>query len=138
MPNQKEIQTHQVPTLKNILIVDDDKDNIEILNLFLNHLGYFNIEHCFNGKDAYEMLISHHFDLVFLDVRMPVWDGYFTLKKLNLYKLSNPFFKTTIIVLSANSFQEDIEKSKAKGADYHISKPISIQKIQNIMSNSFE
>lgn len=126
-------QHSKIKYSKKILVVDDDIDNVEILNLFLNHLGYFDIQHCFNGKDAYELIIEQQFDLVFLDVRMPIWDGYQTLEKLKLYQESNSHLHTTIIVVSANSFQEDIEKSISHGAQFHISKPISINKIQNII-----
>lgn len=53
MQNQNEFQINQGIHLSNnkkILIVDDDQDNIEILNLFLSHLGHSDITHCYNGK----------------------------------------------------------------------------------------
>ena len=97
-----------------ILIVDDDIDNIEILRLFLEHLGFQKIDACLNGKQAFQFVSQHEVDIIFLDLRMPEWDGYKTLTEIhspnNLISNKQP----NNIVFSANSFQKNIEKSNQK------------------------
>ncbi len=104
---------------KKILIVEDDKDIVELLTLYLEGNG-FEVESTDNGLDAYNMINEKDFDLVLADVMMPVMNGYELIKKLRQEKNNIP-----IIILSAKSMDIDRILGLNIGADCYITKPFN-------------
>ena len=86
---------------KKILIVDDEPDIVKITNFRLKKLGY-ETETAANGKEALDLLKTNTFDLIFLDLRMPVLDGYETCK---IIKADDKLKDIPIIVFSASTSQ---------------------------------
>ncbi|MEH7126459.1 response regulator transcription factor [Bacillus sp. JJ1532] len=122
-----------------ILVVDDDRDIREVLYLYLNNEGY-DVTLADNGEKALLLFGSNNFDLILLDVMMPVVDGFETCQSLR--KKSN----VPIIFLSAK--EDDIDKILGLriGGDDYITKPFSpavlVAKIKaqlrRIRQNDFE
>lgn len=104
---------------KKILIVEDDKDIVELLTLYLEGNG-FEVESTDNGLDAYNMINEKEYDLVLADVMMPVMNGYELIKKLRQEKNNIP-----IIILSAKSMDIDRILGLNIGADCYITKPFN-------------
>ncbi len=100
----------------NILVVDDDKSIRNLIKTYLENEGY-NIQEASHGAEALIMINDHTFDLVILDVMMPVLDGISTCMKIR------ENYVMPIIFLSAKD--EEIHKIQglAVGADDYISKP---------------
>jgi DNA-binding response OmpR family regulator len=109
---------------KKILIVDDEKPLAKALELKLTHEG-LTAKAVFNGAEAINILKTEEFNLVLLDLVMPIDDGF---KVLNDIKSLN--LKTPVIVSSNLSQNEDIARAKELGAvDYFIKSDTTLSKI---------
>ncbi len=115
---------------KKILLVDDIDVNREIGTAILEMSG-FEVETAINGEDAIEILKNKgagYFDVVLMDVQMPVMNGYeatAAIRQLKNKKLAN----VPILAMTANAFDEDIKAAFAAGMNGHIAKPIDIPKL---------
>lgn len=110
---------------KRILLTEDHPQNVEVAKRLLEYKG-FSVEHAENGLRALEMFATStvgYYDAILMDIRMPQMDG---LQAANAIRhLSKPNAKTIpIIAMTANAFEEDIQKSKAAGMNAHLTKPI--------------
>lgn len=109
---------------KKILLVEDIEINQEIVKALLADYD-MNIECASNGLDAVEKFKAapNRYDLIFMDVHMPVMDGYTATRTIRSLEIERA--KTVpIIAMTANAFAEDIEKCLDSGMDNHIAKPI--------------
>jgi PAS domain S-box-containing protein len=118
---QKEIQKDTVHDYSNktILIAEDEETNYRLIIELLSHLN-LKIIHAENGKEAVEKFKSgNEIDLVLMDIKMPVMDGYEASSILKKLKPSLP-----IIAQTAFAFESDREKVFQAGCDDYLSKPI--------------
>lgn len=110
-----------------ILLVEDNMINLEIETEILQGLGFF-IETAVNGSIAVEKLENSKpgdFDLVLMDIQMPVMDGRQAARAIR--RLKNPLLADIpIIALSANAFESDKQLSIESGMNAHLTKPIDI------------
>ena len=106
---------------KKLLLVDDHQLNRRVGRLFLEPEGAFIIE-AENGLEALEKLAGNCFDLVLLDIHMPVLDGIQTLKRIRASL--EPWHDIPIVALTADAMSGDRERYLAEGMDGYISKPI--------------
>jgi len=109
---------------KRILVVDDERDIVDLLRYNLVKEGY-EVVPAYNGKEALEKA-SHPPDLVILDVMMPVLDGFETCKKL---KGDPRTASVPVLFLTASSSEVDEVLGLELGADDYIQKPISPRKL---------
>jgi CheY-like chemotaxis protein len=108
---------------KTILVVDDEPDIVNLTQKFLE-LEHYDTITCNNGKEALKIVEEKYPDivLILLDVMMPGLSGWEVLQNLK----GNDLFKDILVVLfTVKSFNEDIQKGKALGADGYITKPFS-------------
>ena len=125
---------------KRALLVEDNMINMEIAQMLLEQSGFL-IETAENGEIAVEMTeASEHgyYDVILMDVQMPVMDGYAATKAIR--DLSDPELAgIPIIAMTANAFQEDIKKAEEVGMNGHIAKPIDIPSmkatLQQVLKN---
>ncbi|TBR21853.1 MAG: response regulator, partial [Candidatus Nitrosotenuis sp.] len=111
-----------------ILLVEDAKDNQLLMKAYLKKSPY-EIELAENGQEAVEKYMAGVFDLVLMDVQMPVKDGYTATKEIRAYEKKNNKRRTPIIALTANAYQEDVNNSIHAGCDAHMTKPIKKDKL---------
>jgi len=104
-----------------ILLAEDDKNLGDILTTYLEAKGYPTTL-CMNGEEAYEAFIKENYNLLILDIMMPVKDG-FTLAKEVRKKDKN----VPILFLTAKSMQDDMLRGFQLGADDYITKPFSME-----------
>jgi signal transduction histidine kinase/CheY-like chemotaxis protein len=110
---------------KNILLVDDSEDNRQLILLYLKNLPY-NIETAENGEECITKAKNKQYDLILMDIQMPVMDGYTATKHIRSWeKENNPAIKIPIIALTANAFKEHQERSFHAGCTTYLTKPIS-------------
>ena len=109
---------------KKVLVVDDERDIVELLRYNLSREGY-DVIVAYNGKEALEKAASRP-DLVILDVMMPLLDGFETCKRL---KSDPPMSQIPVIFLTASSSEVDEVLGLELGADDYIQKPISPRKL---------
>lgn len=117
-----------------ILMLEDNRINAEIGREMLEKLGCEVIV-AKSGQAAYEILqTDRNFDLIFMDCKMPVMDGFETTGKIIEFENINNQKHIPIIALTANSLQGDKEKCIAAGMDDYLSKPVSQKDFDKIVS----
>ncbi|MBL4868949.1 MAG: response regulator [Pseudomonadales bacterium] len=112
-----------------LLLVDDDMRNVFALSKQLKEYG-LEISIAANGKAALDKLDAHPFDIVLMDIMMPVMDGYEATQKI---RQMNAFKDLPIIALTANAMSDDREKCLAAGASEYMTKPIDIDKLVSML-----
>lgn len=105
-----------------ILLVEDNQMNQELAVSLLNSVGLSSMI-ANNGKEALEMLQKDSFDLVLMDIQMPIMDGLTATKEIRARE-DEYFKKVPILAMSARAFQKDTEECLAAGMNAHIVKPI--------------
>jgi two-component system, NarL family, sensor histidine kinase BarA len=115
-----------------VLVAEDNTNNQLLIELIFKELG---LDVCIveNGKLAYEKYQEEDFDLVFLDINMPVIDGLGALKLIRDYEKESKKH-TPIIALTANTINGDKEKYLKAGMDFYLSKPIENNELLKILS----
>ena len=113
-----------------ILLVEDNELNMEIAKYLLEEKGT-TITEAYNGREAidkFEASEPEEFDVILMDIMMPVLDGLEATKQIRAS--AHPDAATIpIFAMTANAFLEDIQKSKAAGMNEHFSKPLDINKL---------
>ena len=117
-----------------VLLAEDMEINAEILIDLLDMEG-ISAEHAENGQIAVDMFASRpekYYDAVLMDVRMPVMDGLEAARALRA--LDRPDAKTVpIIALTANAFEEDVQRSLQAGMNDHLSKPVEPERLYDTL-----
>lgn len=106
-----------------ILIVDDTEDNRFLLLTYLKKLP-FDVVQAENGLEAVEKVFREPFDLILMDIQMPVMDGYAATRKIREWERQQNKKTIPIIAVSANAMAEDMQKSLDAGCTEHVTKPI--------------
>lgn len=101
-----------------ILLVDDEKEIVELLTIYLNNEGYRLLK-AYNGMEALECLQNEEVDLIILDVMMPKMDGLAACMKIREER------KMPIIILSAKNTDMDKISGLSLGADDYVGKPFN-------------
>ncbi len=121
--------------VRRILLVEDNELNSEIACCLLEDAGY-TVEVAENGQVAVERLSRADpsaFDLVLMDIQMPVMDGYAAARAIRA--LPDPLRSTVpIIAVSANAFSEDRKRSLESGMDAHLAKPLDIHRLERLIA----
>ena len=132
------IESSAIHTIKGkrILLVEDNELNAEIAKTVLEDVGAL-ITRAENGQQALELFKEKPagtFDVILMDLMMPVMDGYTATRKIRELERSDA--KTVpIIAMTANAFQEDAEKCIAVGMNTHLAKPLDIEKMKNTIKD---
>ncbi len=114
-----------------ILIADDEPNNRELLSEILQKTG-FEVDEASDGREALEKVKIRHPDLIFLDMRMPVMDGYEAIKEIKSMENSA---NIPIISVTASAFTENEKEMLETGADGYIRKPYKINEIFDIIQS---
>jgi two-component system, cell cycle response regulator DivK len=120
-----------------ILVVEDNEDNRRILVLRLQHEGQFAVREATTGQEALDYITREPPDLVFLNLKLPVLDGWETARRIRA--LPAPLNQLPIIAVTAYAMAGDREKALAAGCDEYIAKPIVnpgeiLDKLQRLLS----
>lgn len=108
----------------NILLVDDSDDNRLLIEVFLSKTSH-RLSMAENGEEACERVKSQDFDLVLMDMHMPVKDGYTATREIRQWEKEQDKRPIRIVALTANALKEDEQKSLDAGCDAHLTKPIN-------------
>lgn len=110
--------------VKNILVAEDEKPMARALELKLMRLG-MNVKAVYNGQEALDAMEKEKFDMVLLDIMMPIKDGFGVLEWMKEKNI-----KTPVIMLSNLSQAEDEKRAKALGAvEFYIKSDTPIAKL---------
>lgn len=108
---------------KQILLVEDNPDNRLLIKAYLKNTPH-TVEEAENGSIAVDMYKQGNYDLVFMDVQMPVMDGHEATRSIRAWEQEQNKNRTKIVSLTAHAIKEEVDKCLAAGCDTHLSKPI--------------
>jgi len=106
-----------------ILLVEDLEDNRDVVALFLKDTPY-QIDMAENGAVALQKFQTGRYDLVLMDMQMPVMDGLTATAAIREWERAQQRRPTPIVALTANAFKEEADKCLAAGCTAHLTKPI--------------
>jgi CheY-like chemotaxis protein len=109
-----------------ILLVDDNPVNRQVVRLFMAAFQATFVD-AVNGQDALDKLAMERFDIVLLDVHMPVMDGRETIRRIRAS--AEPWRNVPVIALTADAMSGDRERYLAMGMDDYVSKPIDSREL---------
>ena len=115
-----------------ILVVDDSISMCKSLSLILKHNGYAVIT-ALNGLEAIERVREMPFDVIFMDIKMPVMDGVETYRKIKQIRLD-----PVVIMITAYSVQDLIDEALKEGAYSVLYKPLDMEKVLGILVEILE
>lgn len=117
-----------------VLIVEDNDLNMEIALEFLQSLGVV-CEGAENGRRAVEMFNASapgHYEMILMDVRMPVMNGYEATREIRRLEREDAR-QIPIVAMTADAFSSDIKMALNAGMNEHLSKPVSIERLQEVL-----
>lgn len=116
-----------ISTKLTILVVDDNRDMREILEELIVCYGHRS-ESATSGQEAIKMVLEKKYDLVMMDIQMPVMDGFQALKILKNQNVTIP-----IAAVTAHNLLMDQQRCFAAGFDYYFSKPMNFKIFQALL-----
>lgn len=130
---KEEIEEHKVITLesipnrlKRILVAEDNESNFALMKHVLKR---YDVDRANNGAEAVEMVAKASYDLVFMDLKMPIMDGLDATRQIRKFNSTVPIFAVT-----ANVYASDKEAALQAGCNGFVSKPIMKQDLINVLA----
>ncbi len=121
---------------RRILAVEDNELNMEIIKMILEERGMI-VDEANDGQAAVqcvEKAPDGYYDLILMDIMMPVMDGLEAARTIRL--MDRQYCRTVpIVAMSANAFDDDVRRSMASGMNGHLSKPVNIDKLEEMLSS---
>jgi signal transduction histidine kinase/CheY-like chemotaxis protein len=139
IPKEVEIKESKLPkkhtyagSTINILVAEDNKINQFVIKDLLSKLE-FTFDIAENGKEAVQLASKNEYDLILMDISMPLMNGFDATKEIRTFSKDIPIF-----CLSANVFEEDQEKSLEYGMNEFLEKPLKKEKLIKILNKYFD
>jgi signal transduction histidine kinase/DNA-binding response OmpR family regulator len=106
-----------------ILFADDSPDNRTLIRAYMKSTPHL-IEFAENGEEAIGKFIGGRYDLVFMDIQMPIVDGYTAVHTIRQWENRSGRCPTPIVALTASADSETVRRTKEAGCNLHVSKPL--------------
>ncbi len=117
-----------------VLIADDHPTNRKVAELMLS--GVADVVSVVDGQEAVDAAFASHFDIILMDMQMPVMDG---LTAVQMIRASSSTCRDVpIVMMTANAMREHVEASRSAGADIHLAKPITAETLFAAMNEAME
>lgn len=127
------ISINEQNTSLNILVVEDNLINQKIASRIIEQLGHI-VSVAENGKIGVDMYKNNTYDLVLMDIQMPVMDGFTATKEIREWEQDERKTPGHIIALTANALKEDKERCFDVGMNDFLAKPFKIQDIKSVLA----
>ena len=115
-----------------VLVAEDNPINQKLIKIVLENFG-LNVTLTSNGQEAYEARINNRYDLIFMDIQMPVMGGVESTHSILEYEKENGEAHIPIIALTANALPGDKEKYMSEGMDDYATKPLDVKIIEKLI-----
>jgi two-component system, sensor histidine kinase and response regulator len=106
-----------------IRFADDSFDNRALIKAYLKNTPHL-IDFAENGKEAISKFEAGRYDLVFMDIQMPIVDGYTAVEEIRRWENYMQQWPTPIVALTASADTEAVRRTKEAGCNLHVSKPL--------------
>jgi signal transduction histidine kinase/CheY-like chemotaxis protein len=115
-----------------VLVVEDNPVNQLVASDMLDALGY-KVEIANNGAEALEEIRKRSFDIVLMDVEMPVMDGYSATREIRRWERETGTGPVPVIAMTANAMSDDQARCIESGMDDHLAKPFSLEALAGLI-----
>ena len=116
----------------NVLVAEDNPINQKLIKIVLENFG-LNVTLTSNGQEAYEARVNDKYDLIFMDIQMPIMGGVESTHSILEYEKENGEAHIPIIALTANALPGDKEKYMSEGMDDYATKPLDVKMIEKLI-----
>jgi signal transduction histidine kinase/DNA-binding response OmpR family regulator len=106
-----------------ILFADDSPDNRALIKAYMKSTPHL-IDFAEDGKEAINKFMTNHYDLVFMDIQMPIVDGYTAVQEIRRWENYMSRSPTPVVALTASADMEAVRRTKEAGCNLHVSKPL--------------
>jgi len=140
-PSATPAETKEQPTRRGRLLVVEDSESSRAM--VCDHLRdeHFDFDEAENGAVAVERARTTRYELILMDIMMPMMDGYEAIRRIRQSEESHGLERTPIIAFTGSSFEEDIQRALDSGANLHISKPVKkealMEAIKSLIRHEF-
>jgi signal transduction histidine kinase/CheY-like chemotaxis protein/HPt (histidine-containing phosphotransfer) domain-containing protein len=137
LPEPRSIPAPETPARQHglrILVAEDSSANRFVVEAYLAHSGH-QLTFAVNGKEALASIQRQAFDLVLMDVQMPVLDGLAATRLIRDWERLQGKSPVPILALTANGLASDIKAAREAGCDEHLAKPLSKQRLLSAIEN---
>jgi signal transduction histidine kinase/ActR/RegA family two-component response regulator len=120
-----------------ILLADDHPANRKVVEIMLaaTAMELVTVE---DGERAVEAFINGGFDLVLMDMQMPIMDGLTATRTIRAHEAEHGLTRTPILMLTANAMAEHVEAGRAAGSDGHVTKPVTLAGLFEAIAGALE
>jgi CheY-like chemotaxis protein len=132
-PRDKEHTEHPPAGSLSILVAEDEKVNQLYLRRFLETQGHA-VQVANDGKEAVEQFRRNSFDVIFMDIQMPVMNGPKAIEQIRTFERENSLEPTPVVALTAYALTDDKQRMLNLGADNYLTKPIKEKELEVILS----
>ncbi|HWX36722.1 MAG TPA: response regulator, partial [Steroidobacteraceae bacterium] len=115
--------SHLIDRPLSILLADDSPDNRLLITAYLKKSRYI-LDEVENGQEALDHFMTRAYDVVLMDIQMPVLDGYSSVRMIRQWEAANERRRTPILALTASALEADVRRAIEVGCDMHVSKPV--------------
>lgn len=115
-----------------ILLVEDAEENRFFIQKYLKEAPY-TIDIAENGRIAVEKYISGKYDLILMDIQMPIMDGYMATRKIREWEKEHARSSVPIIALTAYTLKENMQKCLDAGCNDYVSKPVTKENLLRVI-----
>lgn len=109
-----------------VLVVDDVKANQMVAGMMLTRFG-LTVDYADSGQEALALIESHPYDLVLMDVQMPIMDGLEATRRLRQWESEQGRVPLVVVAMTANAMSSDRQRALEAGMDDYLAKPIGIK-----------
>ena len=117
---------------KHILLVEDEEHLLKTIQLNLELEGY-TVSIANNGIEGVKKVQHNRYDIILMDIQMPVMDGYEATRQIRLGESGEASNKAIIIAMTANAMEGDKQKCIESGMDIFITKPVRINELTSVL-----
>jgi len=117
---------------RRLLLVDDGPSNRKLMRVVLVRAGY-EVETAENGREAVDRVAEQAFDLILMDMQMPVMDGWTATRTLRAAGFTGP-----IVAVTASAFTEDQQRCAEAGCSDYLSKPVDVRALRQTVSRNLQ
>jgi len=124
--------SEDAPRRIQILVAEDTATGRQVIRNHLDHEG-FELTFAEDGAQAVAATGAREFDVILMDIRMPVMDGLEAIRAIRADEAAGGKPRKPIVVVSANTDAEDVRTAMEAGADAHVGKPVSRMDVVNVV-----
>lgn len=120
-----------------ILLADDHPANRKVVEIMLSATAMEMVA-VENGQEALDAFVDGGFDVVLMDMQMPVMDGLTATRRIREHEATVGLTRTPVLMLTANAMAEHVEAGRLAGADGHVTKPVTLASLFAAISNALD